>query len=524
DTLVSAIYSVGCLDKQHIYVSTDKGIFYSTDGGSTDWHLGNGGVEGIALSYLTVFDGRVYAASSQKCYTTNDGGKSWEEMFSLPVTPRSMLLRSDFFLITDGSSYYRSVDSGKQWVVSAAPAAFTNCIDTANGALYACTKGSDIFRSSDKGISWEPIFFDHYVRKTASFGFDSYSDLTTTPTQTLIYSSSEHETYRSHDDGQHWMRGDTIDDPLTLRTIQLLSTPDSFVYKITYNGKGHQYFSSSNDGDTWKELPGITTNTSFSPVHFFKDKNNSIYLLDNGFRKLSADRSSWKLLAKADTIISSQEFIPKVAAIDSLNNARIVSGIDVPFFLYNVNLLSSDISKRNGFTSIQYPNGIECDRRNNLYLYTAKPGTIIRFPALGSSSFFDTISGSIFSDYDIVSVVIDRNQYLIALTNGGGIFRTTEPVVMAGVTESQFNNTPAPVWCSPNPCYESTTLHYPPLKSNKAIFILFDDRGHTVKRIDRVSDEQDGVLILNNIPAGAYVGELIENDRIIATTKLIVLQ
>ncbi|MEP7233994.1 MAG: T9SS type A sorting domain-containing protein [Ignavibacteriota bacterium] len=163
-------YSVSfCGSIQQIIASCDyAGVFYSIDGGNS-WSSGNPG--GHILGCIGRTDGSALVHSGSNVTQTTDQGRSWQTLgtvdydsFTFGIDSSGInnvyLLNEEGHVKSDNSaSIFRSSDGGLSWTdVGKQPGTFfTGSLSLTRNALYAQTLAEGVFRSTDKGSTWQSI-------------------------------------------------------------------------------------------------------------------------------------------------------------------------------------------------------------------------------------------------------------------------------------------------------------------------------------------------------------------------------
>ncbi len=176
-------------DRDVIYMGTGEGfgnidgiigsgIFKTTDRGNTWMQLSSTtqGLDFLFVNRLAVDPGdanTVVAATNIGIYRSSDGGSSWDNVYVHADTSRVQDLRArpdDFntqFATVRGSAVLRSTDGGRTWEVS-----FDDFVSDVRRMELAIApsnptvvymsaesgSGADLYRTSDGGESWSPVF------------------------------------------------------------------------------------------------------------------------------------------------------------------------------------------------------------------------------------------------------------------------------------------------------------------------------------------------------------------------------
>lgn len=150
---------------------------------------------------------RLYAATGDGIARLDDAGEAWTVELSLPGSGAQCLAVDP----ADPDSVYaglreggvrRSVDGGRNWGDCALPepAVFSLAVSAADGAVYAGTEPSRLFRSDDQGESWTEL--------------EALLELPSRPNWSFPPRLADGQLWESRDQGDTWtplqLRGDTL--------------------------------------------------------------------------------------------------------------------------------------------------------------------------------------------------------------------------------------------------------------------------------------------------------------------------
>jgi len=141
--------------------STNKGIFYSIDGG-VNWVSSNQGISGAdsLLQFNFIYkltSNRIITSSPTKSYYSDNSGLSWTPSSYNGNLVKIVQTTSDL-ISTDGTTIIKSTDDGVSWQNISANG-ITNYILTNwyfyNNKIYAGGNGLlGMYESSDNGLNW----------------------------------------------------------------------------------------------------------------------------------------------------------------------------------------------------------------------------------------------------------------------------------------------------------------------------------------------------------------------------------
>jgi len=424
-------------------------------------------------------------------------------------------------LITDSSRVYRSTDQGANWVeIHGLPSPINRIDTTSDGSLYASTIYWGLFRSTDKGLSWNRLKLDYYQRYVPNqYLADSYHSLCMTTKGTLLFSSAEHETFRSTDLGASWNRNDTVND-FNHGTYELLPTPDGMVYRLNKIVFDDSLYRSTDDGISWTTFPmPQIVNSDASSKSLLLDHNNDLFLRDEGLWSYSKDSNNWLPVVVYDTVR------PVDMAFDSAGTTEIMSFDNSQNydFLYKYDPRHLTLQPYQ-FDGVDV--GIETDRAGDIFIYSgdqyqSSPGYVIRLRK--GFTKWDSLRSQSFFNYGVVGLMIDHDQYLIAATFGGGFFRSSIPVEN-GVHQNSMPFDKIAIWCSPIPCANSITLHTNTQVGERGRFEILNMEGSVMRSYKINSGQNETELDLHELPAGSYIGRLMDGNQSIGFTKLLVIR
>ena len=146
-----------------IYVSTDRGIFVTTDDGA-HWIEKNNGLTNLLVNEIAINGKYIYAATNGGVFLSTDKAASWNPAYTKEgtstVSAKSIVIsKGVVFAGTSWKGVYFSKDNGKTWET------FNNELSemtigtmaVSNKYIYAGDYDEGVFRSSDDGKTWSVI-------------------------------------------------------------------------------------------------------------------------------------------------------------------------------------------------------------------------------------------------------------------------------------------------------------------------------------------------------------------------------
>ncbi len=244
--------------------NTAEGVVYRTEDTGVSWIelRSTGGVQANFLGYLLSVDflpdgmtGIAVGASGEIILTSN-GGKTWRKSAGGSFTNHNLnsvfYISPDTVLTVGGDAVYLSYDGGETWpgktiLEEGANRPFEAVYNEEKKSILVYS-GASIFRSVDRGISFEPL---------PGLAFDALTHVS----GESWFGKSGQRNYHSYDDGATWSMSEDLDGPyFSLNSIQFISDTvgvaageHSFFYE-------YALFRTQDGGLTWKfsELANIS--------------------------------------------------------------------------------------------------------------------------------------------------------------------------------------------------------------------------------------------------------------------------
>jgi len=239
------IYDIAADDSGNVYVASWTGIFKSTDNGVT-WVFKNNGLQiGDIYKLFIDYEGNIYLCGSANfpgfgLYKSTDGGENWlgfaDTLNSGPI--------NEFEDVT--------------------------IIPNESGGIIYVSNEYGIYRSTDKGITWESTNYSDKGARYIGMNTNNFMFFANN-------TASWYGIYRSTDFGLTWTR------KTLLGAMTLVYLRDGSILAGCYDpGLGESgIFKTTDNGNNW-----INTNTFTgisTPSDFTLDTNNDIYVSYAGF-------------------------------------------------------------------------------------------------------------------------------------------------------------------------------------------------------------------------------------------------
>jgi photosystem II stability/assembly factor-like uncharacterized protein len=243
------------------YIGTiSAGVFKSTDFGDSWMPVNNGIVAANTLDLCFDNEGTLYSADwSNGFQKSTDNGKTWTVINNGLIEVSSMSIMADNYGTLLGGTeeaIYRSTDKGQSWEPAGTAGnnfAFHLEKDKQN-RIYALTYGTGLYRSTNSGSSWVKLDNNFVSGYVFGFAVDSSGVIYAGTRQGAIYKSSN--------DGQNWSR------------VYLSNNSSSVIAGITVAPNGYIYAAninegilrSTNNGLNWQILTNGFTSLKLSEI------------------------------------------------------------------------------------------------------------------------------------------------------------------------------------------------------------------------------------------------------------------
>lgn len=259
-------------DNKGIYAGTDKGLFYSYNGGEF-WHasanLSDKRITAIAINPLDKCD--IYAGIGNKIYLSKDCNRTFQEAYT---DPRAALVITKIFIYSKANS----------------------------ALIYAGTSQGDLLKSADNGQSWTSITNLKYL----------VNDIFIEPENpNIIFVATNKNLFKTIDGGNEWKNlSEQIGKALARKRtniLKLISTGNSNLVALTKT----DIIRTENAGESWERLklitpPGkvdlysIAINPSNPKEIYYSTSQTLVKTIDNGATwksiKLPSSRPACNLL------------------------------------------------------------------------------------------------------------------------------------------------------------------------------------------------------------------------------------
>jgi len=213
------------------------------------------GPEAAHITTITNFNNNIFCGTQTgDIFNSNDDGSSWVEAGSIEVgiseQLNSIAGNSTTLFAGTFTNLFRSTDSGITWS-SLLNNIYVDEIISVNENIYAAT-GRGVYNSTDNGLTWQNLTAnlpDTNIIAIESFGSD------------LFVAISGHGVYKSTNNGESW---DSAKTGITSNEINFLSSDGINLY-AAFSGKA-EIFYSTNGGLNWNKADLIGGSSAFETV------------------------------------------------------------------------------------------------------------------------------------------------------------------------------------------------------------------------------------------------------------------
>lgn len=366
------------------------------------------------------------------------------------------------------------------------PKSFITC----GNNLYVGLGGGGVFSSQDSGVNWFPVNKGIQMGGAYIFSLTSRND--------SIYAGGFGEVCFSKNAGANWS---LLDLNLSLNSnVNALVVKDNYIFAGVGHDNANGVYRKQLNGLVWEQMnKGLPENVAINAfavndTSLFAGTNLGVYKsLDNGLNwTLSNNGIGDGLYIKSFHVVNGN-------LLAGTSNGVFVSSDDGS----NWNS-SSGLPLKSGVTSFaSNSNGVVAGTYNGVFLSTDNGLTWKDFSN-------ELVSGSIYA-------LTSLGNYFYAAA-GGGVFTTnTSLPVSVSKIQSEIDED---CLIYPNPFSSQVTLQTKNMIKN-ATLTIYNLQGQAVKQICNLTG-QTIIVHRDNLPSGQYFIRLVQDDKVIATDKLII--
>jgi photosystem II stability/assembly factor-like uncharacterized protein len=336
----SDINTLSLIDNKIIAGST-KGLYHSTDNGTSWTALTNGLPEELLVKTLVSNGSSIYAGTERGLYYSSDYGSTWIDLNTQLTCAQAYVFFRHTTKLYAGTNngLFESSDNGSSWTaVKSLSANSIRCLTSKVGVLFAGTdKG--VFASENNAASWTAI--NSGLQPGLISALAAHNNTLFAGIYPLHF--GEYSVYTSDDNGVSWN--------LSSEGLPASTPAKAFVFmnETVFTALGENVYRSVDNGNSWtiasNELPPVTGNTtinsfinrestlylSYAPGGVFKSKDNGISweMINTGLRFETAGSlaSSQSNLFVGGTLLTSTEYGVYTSSNDGVTWVAIESGL-----------------------------------------------------------------------------------------------------------------------------------------------------------------------------------------------------
>ena len=250
-------------DGNTVYAGTNQGIFMTTNFGA-NWTAINNGIISLDIRSILVNGTDMFATTSDGVYYSNNGGANWTSVSNgLNNNPMGYLAMVDTTLFASAlwnDSLFISQNNGNTWspINFSTNYAWTTCLFSDNGKLYAGTDLDWLYVSQDTGLTWQQLnngILHKGINQISKIGGN-------------LITATSGGIYQSSNGGLNWIKTDTS---LAATDIYDLYRDGSNLFAACF---GNGVSMTADRGNTWSTPNAVIGS---EPSRGVTVKNNNVF-------------------------------------------------------------------------------------------------------------------------------------------------------------------------------------------------------------------------------------------------------
>ena len=389
------IYSICFIGKIGI-ISTDIGMFRSTDLGATWSAIPESSLESLTADALLTKDSLLIGGSSSGIFRSTDSGQSWQLVRNANMVATFCLASLDSVILAGSDAgwgmpndtfagIWRSTDFGSDWTRSTLPDSIAvTSFATIGQKIFAGTVNG-VLSSDDAGITWRAI----------EVGLTNLDVLSLTTDGTNLFAGTNKGIFFSTDNGTSWS-WDGLETSFVLSLAvdgsYVFAGTDNYVWRLPLAELDPKLYNLGVDGtinDTvsFGRVPvGTTALRTVSPYNAGKEQLTIQPVTEPGNDFTTSDLSSSESLDSGESFSFEIYFQPKDTGYHSATLTLISQAKIVNIFLtgtgYNAGDVKNSVESKSEF--YVYPNPLTRAATLSLVTSTSGYATITIVNPLGS--------------------------------------------------------------------------------------------------------------------------------------------
>ncbi len=488
---------------------SNGGVYRSTDSGESWQLVVNGLTDSTVIALGNNPNGYIYAATSDSgIFRSGDNGDNWDNVGIKYAEVNTIYSKynDEIFIGTSQAGIINTIDNGETWMCLGFP--FSSVQDMQimpSGKIYAvCDDGSGVQYSVNSGKSWINITSD-----LPGFSVRIYS-IAANNLEHLFIGKFQDGIYKSTNNGYSWFQSGL---QWAEQITRILILNNGYIFAGALNSG---VWRSTDNGNTWEQS---LANTYVNCIEL--DAINGGILVGSGssggvWRSMD-NGTNWTRLGLEGIIIYSVV----VNSDGHIYAASVEAGVKkiyrstnngVNWNLMNSGSINGLIVSLAASSSGQLYAGTVFD---NVGIYTSTDGGI---------TWIELNSG--LYHQNVYRLSINQENYIFATTEGGGIYKSVNPIVTDLSMDQSNSYTFNLKQNYPNPFNPSTTINFSLPTSGFATLKIYNALGEEVKvLLDKELTTGTYELEWNatGLPSGIYFYKL-QAGSFVETKKMVLMK
>jgi len=389
---VNDIASIG----SSIFVATQEGIFRSTDNGGT-WLLnafGERSIQNLSADSTTLFCG------GYLIFRTTDQGENWQTVYNINTSSVHTLGKNIFASAGSFSNkFIKSSDYGITWNPIEFDGFNSILVMRQKGSYIFVGNGIGVFRSQDEGTTWQKTNFNSEANKMIIVG-------------DWIFVSGDAGAYKSNDNGETWTKMD-----ITFSSAIHIGETVYFYGSDYYN---NALFTTTDYGKSFSKV-----NCYQSILCFFQQSDRFCIGTDYGYFSIERDGNGRIVKFHEANPTGSYQFAGKIQCLEADDTLMFI-GTSAGLYKYNDRGDYRYPQETVGGTSY---NALASNER---YIYVGNNYGAVRMNK--STKLWEDMTPIGITNKPIYCIVVNNNS--IAMGSDNGVYTSTD----GGVSWNKKNN------------------------------------------------------------------------------------
>ena len=498
-----SVWSLILNSQGDFFAGTEDGVFYSKDKGDT-WQQLNG-LDSIKVTSLVINSNDELYAGTYRQGIFRFSENNWQQIASGSTISWDVVItfNSNNELLAGSSKegVFRFTNNNQNFIQSNSGLIISEIEDLVSnnkGDIFAVIENRGIFKSSDKGNSWEQTSLNNKLILTLAVNLHGH-----------IFAGGQGYSgfWRSTDNGVNWTKLGL--DSTIIRTIAVM--PNNAIFVGTYDG----IFRSEDNGESWEQagfndggvirsLAINSRNEIFAVV--FSHEPRGIYR-SNDFGKNWTETGLIDI--EANTI-----------AVNSKDHLFVGTAYDGGIYYSTDNGVTW---QQSGLNSSDFViNSIVFNERDEIFAGSAFGGVHRSYD--NGKSWSQLNEGLI--EPMVKVLILTEDGFLFAGTYGNGVFKSSNAVTFVRQNESIANEFLVLDQNYPNPFNPATKIKYSIPKRSYIILKVYDILGNEITTLlneEKPAGTYEVTWNVVNLPSGIYFYRL-QAGSFVETKKMILLK